>query len=84
MWIGRRFQSVLREGDLAGLYAIWYGVGRAWVEQLFRPDAWTLGALPTAVWVSVPAVVCGSSILAFNRLIRSRLTMPKAVRQAEK
>jgi prolipoprotein diacylglyceryltransferase len=73
MWLGRRFQNWLRDGDLAGIYFIWYGVGRLWTEVLFRPDAWTLGALPTAAWVSLGAMGLGLIILAGNHVIAPAL-----------
>ncbi len=73
MWLGRRFQSWLRDGDLAGIYFIWYGVGRLWTEVLFRPDAWTLGALPTAAWVSLGAIGLGLVFLAANHVIAPAL-----------
>ena len=69
MWIARRRPSSLRDGDIGGLYFIWYGIGRAWVELLFRPDAWTLGgsSLPTAVVVSLAAVAAGLLIIVTGR-----------------
>lgn len=60
---GRRLKSVLRDGDIAGFYFIWYGVGRTWVELLFRPDAWTIGSLPTAAWIGLAMVVIGLAII---------------------
>jgi phosphatidylglycerol:prolipoprotein diacylglycerol transferase len=74
MWIARRFERVLRDGDLLGLYFVWYGVGRAWVELLFRPDAWTLGSLPTAVWISLGSIALGGVILLINHTIVKGLT----------
>ena len=69
MWVGRRFERSLRDGDIAGLYFIWNGIGRGWTEFLFRPDAWTIGALPTAVWVSLGALAAGTLVLVFNHLL---------------
>jgi phosphatidylglycerol:prolipoprotein diacylglycerol transferase len=60
---GRRLKSVLRDGDIAGFYFIWYGLGRTWVELLFRPDAWTIGSLPTAAWIGLAMVVIGLAII---------------------
>jgi phosphatidylglycerol:prolipoprotein diacylglycerol transferase len=74
MWIARRFERVLRDGDLLGLYFVWYGIGRAWVELLFRPDAWTLGSLPTAVWISLGSIALGGVILLINHTIVKGLT----------
>lgn len=67
MSAARRFGPRLKDGDVAGLYLIWYGAGRMWVELLFRPDAWTLGALPTAAWVSLGLIAAGIAILVLNR-----------------
>jgi phosphatidylglycerol:prolipoprotein diacylglycerol transferase len=74
MWISRRFERVLRPGDVAACYGIWYGAGRTWVELLFRPDAWTIGLLPTAVWVSLGLIVIGLVILLANHTVLPRMT----------
>lgn len=79
LWAGRRFSAWLRDGDLTALYFAWYGVGRAWVELLFRPDAWTIGALPTAVWVALGTTLAGLAILLVNHLVLPRLK-PAAAR----
>jgi len=70
MLIARRAAHRLRDGDVAGLYFIWYGIGRAWTELLFRPDAWTIGAagIPTATLVSAGAIAFGVGVIAVNRL----------------
>ncbi len=73
MWLARRFERRLHYGDLAAIYFIWYGLGRGWTEFLFRPDAWTIGALPTAVWVSLGAIAAGTVVLVFNHLIYPRI-----------
>jgi phosphatidylglycerol:prolipoprotein diacylglycerol transferase len=72
MYISRRYERQLRDGDIAALYFIWYGIGRGWVELLFRPDAWTIGALPTAVWVSIGAIVLGVAVIVGSRLVPQR------------
>jgi phosphatidylglycerol:prolipoprotein diacylglycerol transferase len=43
MWSGRRWAHRLRDGDIFLAYLALYGMGRLWIEQLFRPDAWALG-----------------------------------------
>ncbi len=58
----------LRDGDIGPLYLIWYAIGRAWVELGFRPDAWTIGALPTAVWVSIGLGTAAIVLLVLNRI----------------
>lgn len=37
-WLERRLRSWLRTGDIALFYAIWYGLGRFWIEGL-RTDS---------------------------------------------
>jgi phosphatidylglycerol:prolipoprotein diacylglycerol transferase len=70
MYVARRFQDRLHDGDVSGLYFIWYGLGRAWIELFFRPDAWTVGSLPTAVIVSLGIIAFGLIILIANRVVR--------------
>jgi len=64
LWLARRQR--LREGDIGALYLIWYGSGRLWIELLFRPDAWVIAGLPTAVWLSLSSVTIGALILLYN------------------
>ena len=81
MWISRRFTRILRDGDILAIYFIWYGIGRGWVEFFFRPDAWTLGSLPTAVWISIGFITLGIAFLLINHLIaphRPAVTAPQA------
>ncbi|MBX7235794.1 MAG: prolipoprotein diacylglyceryl transferase [Caldilineales bacterium] len=71
-WISRRFHDRLRQGDVIFLYLIIYPVGRFWIELLFRPDAWTIGALPTASIFSLIAIAIGIAGLVVNHTIRSK------------
>jgi phosphatidylglycerol:prolipoprotein diacylglycerol transferase len=66
LFITQRFGRNLKDGTISGLYLIWYGIGRIWVELLFRPDAWTLGVLPTAVWVSLGVIAAGIALLTLG------------------
>lgn len=70
LWVARRFAPQLRDGDLMGLYFIWYGLGRSWIELFFRPDAWTVGNLPTAVLISLGGIAFGAAIVLINHLAR--------------
>ncbi|MEA3335660.1 MAG: prolipoprotein diacylglyceryl transferase [Chloroflexota bacterium] len=74
MWIGRRFQSRLRDGDIFLLYLIWYPLGRIIVE-MFRPDAWITGVpgLATAQLISLGIIV--ASIITL--IIRHRNWQPE-------
>ncbi len=64
-WGGRRFKNWLRDGDIFLGYLIWYPVGRLWVE-MFRPDAWRMGTLATAQWISLAAIALGIVGLFLN------------------
>jgi phosphatidylglycerol:prolipoprotein diacylglycerol transferase len=58
----RRYGHKLRLGDGALLYFIAYPLGRFWVE-LFRPDAWTMGALATAQWIAIISITVSVVLL---------------------
>jgi phosphatidylglycerol---prolipoprotein diacylglyceryl transferase len=63
--MGRKFASGLKEGDLFWVYLIWYPLGRIWVESL-RPDAWTIGSVPTAQIVSAFYIVVAAAALVIR------------------
>jgi phosphatidylglycerol:prolipoprotein diacylglycerol transferase len=64
MWLGRRFQHRLRDGDIVLFYLIWYPLGRFWVE-MFRPDAWVTGipGLATAQLIALGSIVLAIILL---------------------
>jgi phosphatidylglycerol:prolipoprotein diacylglycerol transferase len=65
MWGGRRLVNWLRDGDLFFFYLIWYPAGRFMVEFL-RPDAWVIGSLATAQWVSLISMALGVLGIIWN------------------
>ena len=71
----------LRDGDLLFFYFIYYPLGRIWVEYFFRPDAWKMGGLPTAVIVSLIAIGIGAAGLIYNHVIR-KSPKPQPVKAA--
>lgn len=73
LWAGRRFERRLRDGDILAGYLFWYGLGRGWIELLFRPDAWTIGALPTAAWISIGLMSAAILIALVNHVVLPRL-----------
>ena len=78
-WAGRRFKNWLRDGDIFLFYLIWYPVGRFWVE-MFRPDAWRIGALATAQWIALGAIAVAVVGLFLNhRRPRPVLTSDETV-----
>lgn len=58
----RQFGHKLRQGDGALLYLIAYPLGRFWVE-MFRPDAWVMGNMPTAQWIAIFSVTIATILL---------------------
>jgi len=67
MILSRKLASWLRDGDLLLLYGIWYPIGRFLVE-FQRPDAWMMGQLATAQWISiVSALVCAALLVYRHR-----------------
>jgi phosphatidylglycerol:prolipoprotein diacylglycerol transferase len=50
---------------------IWYGVVRAIVES-FRFDAWTIGSIATAQWISIVLIVIGVVGLVIRHRPRER------------
>jgi phosphatidylglycerol---prolipoprotein diacylglyceryl transferase len=73
LWADRRFghgaptgQRRLRPGDLLFIYAIYYSIGRFWIESL-RLDSLYAGGLRTAQVVSLALIVLGVIGLAINQ-----------------
>lgn len=65
LYLARRFEGRLRSGDLLLSYLILYPVGRFLVE-FQRPDAWTIGGIPTAQIIAVVAVVVAAGLLVYR------------------
>ncbi len=82
-WISRRFHDRLRNGDILFLYLIYYPLGRFWIELMFRPDAWTLGQLPTASLISLISIAFGIIALVINHRLRAK-PAPAAAKPARK
>ncbi len=80
----KKFGDKLRSGDLLFFYLIYYPVGRIWVEYFFRPDAWKVGGLPTAVIISLIAIAVGALGLIYNHFIRKPPAPAPASSRSEK
>jgi prolipoprotein diacylglyceryl transferase len=61
IWVGRRF--ALQWGRLLGLYLVWYGVGRAFLETLRLDPAELLLGIRVNIWGSLAAIALGVIIL---------------------
>jgi phosphatidylglycerol:prolipoprotein diacylglycerol transferase len=65
LWVGSRFRTKLRPGDIILLFFIWYGVVRFFLETL-RADNWTFIGIPTAMLVSAGFVTISAAILVWR------------------
>jgi phosphatidylglycerol:prolipoprotein diacylglycerol transferase len=65
LWVRRRWSCRLRDGDLFLVYLLVFGIGRAWIEQWFRSDAWRLeNGLAVGSVISVAlALLAGVALL---------------------
>ncbi|UCC64970.1 MAG: prolipoprotein diacylglyceryl transferase [Anaerolineae bacterium] len=69
MWGGRRWAHRLRDGDLFLAYLVLYALGRLWIEQFFRPDAWTVGdGLPIATLLSLALALLAALTILLRHL----------------
>ena len=76
MYVARRYADRLLDGDVLCLYAIWYPVGRIFVEAL-RPDAWLIGGIAAAqIFAAIAIVVSVAIILYRHRRARSTAKPP--------
>ncbi|WP_425555018.1 prolipoprotein diacylglyceryl transferase [Gryllotalpicola daejeonensis] len=54
-----------RWGIFFGMYLIWYGVGRSWLESIrIDPSEFSFLGIPTNVWAAFGAIVLGIVIIA--------------------
>jgi len=65
MYVARRYADRLLDGDVLCLYAIWYPVGRIFVEAL-RPDAWLIGGIAAAQIFAVIAIVVSVAAILYR------------------
>ena len=70
-YLARNWKKNRLYGDLFFIYGLIYPVIRFFIEFL-RPDAWVLGALPTAQWVSIGAVILFGALI----IVRHTLKQP--------
>jgi phosphatidylglycerol:prolipoprotein diacylglycerol transferase len=75
IWIGYRFRSWLRPGDILLIFFVWYGVVRFWLET-FRHDNWTFFGTPTAQVVSLLFIVPSLAILILRHAPRDPVDDP--------
>ncbi|MCA9872809.1 MAG: prolipoprotein diacylglyceryl transferase [Anaerolineales bacterium] len=78
-WLNGRYRDVWRSGTLFGVFLIWWGGNRAWIE-LFRPDQTTVGntAVTYSMLMALGLALVGVwIILVRNRKMRAVSTRKK-------
>jgi len=84
MYVARRYSKRLLDGDILCLYAIWYPVGRIFVEAL-RPDAWLIRGIPAAqIFAVIAIVVSVATILYRHRRVSVAAEPPLEEEPSEK
>ncbi len=71
LFAGRKWRDRLLNGDIFFMYAIWYSVGRMYLEGL-KIDVWTLGGIPTARWISGIVIVALVVIMIYRHVRRKQ------------
>ncbi len=67
IFLGRRYEGRLRDGDLFLIWGILYPLGRCFTEMQ-RPDAWLVEGVPMAQLLSVVAIlICGGVLIYRHR-----------------
>jgi phosphatidylglycerol---prolipoprotein diacylglyceryl transferase len=74
LYLARNWRKNRLYGDIFLLYGIVYPVIRFFIE-FQRPDAWKLGGVPTAQWISLAMVVVFGALL----IVRRRLRRPNMI-----
>lgn len=64
IWVGKRLD--LQWGRLFGLYLVWYGIGRAFLETLRLDPAELILGVRVNIWGAVAAIVLGLLIVAIQ------------------
>jgi len=71
LYLARHWRRTRLYGDIFFAYGMIYPFIRFFIEGYFRPDAWKIGGVPTAQWVSVIMfTLCGTLMLVRHRLRR--------------
>lgn len=76
LWLARRRAERLQDGDLFLVYLTWFGLGRTWLMQFMRPDAWRLAnglAVEALIGLALAAV---AGLALWTRHSRERLRPP--------
>ncbi|MBE7384330.1 MAG: prolipoprotein diacylglyceryl transferase [Leptolyngbya sp. SIO1E4] len=75
-WISRRFNTSLKDGDIALLYLIWYPLGRFFIEFL-RTDSWFFPGTP----FNVVHILCALALVVAASVLYLRHRTPSTDNQ---
>ena len=62
-----RRTKTIRLGDIAGIYLIWYGIGRFWIEGM-RTDSLMIGSIKQNQLISIVLIILGVAYFLFKYL----------------
>ena len=65
LYVIRRFAPRLFTGDAVLMYIMWYGAVRTLLET-YRVNNWTIGGLPTAMWLGIIGFVLAGAWLIYR------------------
>jgi len=65
LFAGRKWRARLLDGDIFFMYAIWYSVGRFYLEGL-KIGVWEVGGIPTARWISGIVIVAAAAFMFYR------------------
>jgi phosphatidylglycerol:prolipoprotein diacylglycerol transferase len=67
LFVARRFDTRLRDGDLVSFWMIWYGTVRVVLEAFREGWNWTVAGVPTATLIGLALVMLGLASIAWRR-----------------
>jgi phosphatidylglycerol:prolipoprotein diacylglycerol transferase len=77
--MAHKWKEKLLEGDILWGYLIGYPLGRFFIEQFFRPDAWKIGSLAAAQWFAIACVIGGAATLIARHVLARRAASAEEV-----
>ena len=76
-WLNKRYRDIWSPGTLFGVFLIWWGGNRAWIE-LFRPDQTTLGS--TFITYSMLAAI-GLALVGVYIVLARNQKLPENIKR---
>jgi len=69
LFIARKWQKRLLNGDIFFLYIIFYSIGRFYLEGL-KINVWAISGIPTARWITGAAIVILIAVMVYRHYRR--------------